>query len=80
MYGRLIMLDKQPVIHTVVVRETWRRIFAKIMLNVKGPEDTMVCQDDQTCAVIKVGIESAVHRVQDIWDENLTTEGCFFFP
>ena len=44
------------------------------MLKAKGPEATMVCQDDQTCLRIKVVIEGAVHEVQFSWDESLTTE------
>ena len=34
----------------------------------------MACQDDQLCDGIKAGIDDAIHRVQAIWDENLTTE------
>ena len=34
----------------------------------------MTFQDDQLCAILKAGIDGAVHGVQDIWDENSTTE------
>ena len=74
MSGRLIALDKQPGLHPVGVGETWRRLFAKIGVKFKGPKATMVCQDDQLCAGLNAGIYGAVYGVQDIWDENSTTE------
>ena len=72
--GRLITLDKQPGIRTVGAGETWRRIFAKIALNVTGPEATMECQDGQLCAGLKALIGGAIHWVQALWDENLSME------
>ena len=79
MSGRLIALDKKSGVHPVGVRETWRYIFANVVLKFTKPEATMACQDDQLCAKLKAGIYGAVNRVQDIWDKNLTTEvwGCF---
>ena len=38
MSGRLIALDKHPGIRPVGVGETWRRLMAKCMLQVMGPE------------------------------------------
>ena len=52
----------------------WRRIFAKILLKVTGPEAIMACQYDQLCAGIKAEIDGAIHGVQALWDENLSTE------
>ena len=72
--GRLFMLDTQPIVCTVGVLETWRRLFDKCVLRVTGPEDTSACQDDNICARIKAGISDAVHGVQYIWDTKLTTE------
>ena len=46
MSGWLIALDKQPGVRPVGVGETWRRLFANIVLKVTGPEATMKCQDD----------------------------------
>ena len=74
MSGRLIALDKKPGVRPIGVGETWWRLFAKIVLKVIGPEATMSCQYDQMCAGLKAGIDGAVHGVQDIWDENSTTE------
>ena len=50
------------------VRETWRGLFANIVLNNTRPEDTMACQDYQLCDRLKVVIDSAVHGVQAIWE------------
>ena len=38
MSGRLIALDKQLGIRPVEVGETWRRMIAKCLLRVAGPE------------------------------------------
>ena len=40
----------------------------------------MAYQDDQLCAVLKAGIDGAVHGVQAIWDEKPTTEDWGFLP
>ena len=74
MSGRLIALDKKPGICLVGVRDTWRHLFAKIVLNVTDPKATMAFQEDHICSGLKSGIDGTVHRVQYIWDEKLTTE------
>ena len=74
MSGRQIALDKQPDIRPDGVKEIWRRLFAKIVLKVTGPDSTMACQDDHLCAGLKAGINGAIHGVRSIWDENLSTE------
>ena len=78
--SRLIRLDKQPDVHPFGVRETWRRLFANIMLKLTGPEATMACQDEHLCAGLKAGIDGAVHGVQAIWDKNLTMEDWRLLP
>ena len=78
MPGRLIEIDKGPGVRPVDVREIWRRLSAKIVLKVMGPESTISCQDDQLCTGPKAGIDGAIHGVQDLWDRNLSTEECFF--
>ena len=70
----LIALDKQPGVHIIVVGETWRLLFVKCVLRVTGPESTKVCQDEHICARLKAGIDGAIHGVQFIWDNKLTTE------
>ena len=74
MSGLLIALEKQPVVRLVGVGETWRHLFANIVLKVTGSEETMECQYEQLCTRIKAGIDGVVHGVQYIWDENSTTE------
>ena len=78
MSGRLIVLDKQTCVRPVGVGETWRRLFANIVHKFTGPEATISWQDDQLCAGLKEVIDGAIHRVQDLWDKNLTTEDCGF--
>ena len=73
MSGHLIALDKHPGMLTVGVRETWRCLFAKIVLKVISTEATMACLDGHTCTRLKVAIDGTVHVVQAIWDKKLTT-------
>ena len=56
MPGRLIDIDKQPGVRPFGVGETWRHLFAKIVLKVTVPESTMACQDDHLCARLKAGL------------------------
>ena len=72
--GHLIVIDKHPGIILVVIVETWRRLFAKCVLRVMGPEATNACKDDHICARLKAGIYGSVHDVQYIWYTNLSTE------
>ena len=44
------------------------------MLKVTGPKATMECQDNQRCDELKVVIDSTVHGVQALWDQDSTTE------
>ena len=74
MSGRLIALDKQPDVRHIGEGETWRRLFANIVLKFTVPEATIACQDDQLCAGINMGIDGVIHRVQALWDENSSTE------
>ena len=55
MSGRMITLDKQPGVRPVGIGETWRVIFARIILKVTGPEATMACQYDQMCSCLDSG-------------------------
>ena len=64
--------------HPVSVGETWRHIFANIVLKVTGTEATIPCHGDQLITWIEVGIDGAVHGIQDIWDKNLAMEDWVF--
>ena len=78
MSGQLIALDKHPGVRPVGIGETWRRLLAQIALKVTGPEEKIVCQDDQLCTVIKARIYEAIHGVQALWDKNSSTEEWYF--
>ena len=78
MSGCIIMIDKKPGVQPVGVGETRRPLFSKIVLKVTGPEATMVCHDEQLCAGLKTGIDSAIHRVQALWNKNSNTKNCTF--
>ena len=54
--GRLIALDKQPNIRPVGVEETWRRMMAKCLLRVAGPEAKAVCGTTQLSGGVEAGI------------------------
>ena len=43
MTGRLIVLDKQPVVHPVGIGETWTRLFSNWVMKVTVPEATNAC-------------------------------------
>ena len=74
MSGHLLALEKQPGVRTVGGGETWRHLFANIVLKVTVPEAIMACQDDHMFARIKAGIYGAIHGVQALWDKQLSTE------
>ena len=78
MYGRLIVLGKQPGVCLVRSGETWRQFFAKCAMEVTEPEATNVFQDDQLCAGLKARIDGDVHGVKYLWDANSSTENWGF--
>ena len=56
MSGRLIALDKQCGIRPVGVEETWRRMMAKFLLSVAGPEAKAACGTTQLAGGVEAGI------------------------
>ena len=56
MSGRLITLDKQPGIRPVGEGETWRRLMAKCLLKVAGPETKAACGTTQLAGGLEAGI------------------------
>ena len=74
MSGRLIALDKQPGIRPVGVGETWRRMMAKCLLRVVGPEAKAACGTTQLTGGVEAGIEGATHAMRVLWEENQTEE------
>ena len=53
---RQIALDKQPGIKPVRVGETWRRLMAKCLLKVVGPETNSACGTTQLVGGLEAGI------------------------
>ena len=53
---RLITLDKQPGIRPVRVGEMWRRLMAKCLLKVAGPEAKSACGTTQLVGGLEAGI------------------------
>ena len=57
---QLIALDKQPGIRPVGVGETRRRMMAKCLLKVAGPEAKTACGTTQLAGGLEAGIEGAI--------------------
>ena len=74
----LIELNKLPGLHLVGIGEMWRHIFSKYVIKVTGSEATHTCRDDHICPGFKAGIDRELHRVQYIWESNLTEEKWIF--
>ena len=70
MSGWLIALYKQPGIRAVGVGETWRRIMAKCLLRVAGPEAKAACGMAQLAGGLEAGIEGAIHAMHVLWDKH----------
>ena len=67
---RMIALDKQPGIRPAGVGETWRRIMAKCLLRVAGPEAKDAYRAIQLAGGVEAGIEGAIHAMRVLWEEH----------
>ena len=74
---RLIALDKRPGVRPIGVCELLRRITAKAVLKVVGPDVEEACGFVQKCSGSPAGLEAAVHAMQRMFDDK-TTEGILF--
>ena len=74
MSGRLIALVKQPGIEPVGVGETWRRMMAKCLLRVAGPEAKAACSTTQLAGGTEAGIEGAINAMHVLWEEHKNEE------
>ena len=72
--GRMIVLDKQPGIRPVGVGETWRRLMAKGLLWVTGPEAKDACGTLQLAIGVEAGTEGAIHAMYFLWGEHSLEE------
>ena len=69
---RLIALDKNPGVRPIGVCEVFRRITTKSILKVVGPDVETACGRIQKCSGLPAGIESAVHAMQQIYEDPST--------
>ena len=74
MNGQLIALDKQPGIRPFGVGGTWRRMMAKCLLKVTGPEAKAAWGTTQLAGGLEAGIEGAIHAMRVPWDEHKKEE------
>ena len=58
-----------PGVRPIGIGETWRRLFAKIILLVAGGDATEACGIDQLCAGLMAGIEGGIHAMQHLWKQ-----------
>ena len=74
MSGRLIALDKQPGIRPVGVGDTWRRLMAKCLLKVVGPEAKSACDTTQLAGGLENRIKGAIHAMRVLFKEHRKEE------
>ena len=74
MSGRLIALDKQPGTRPVGVGDIWRRLMAKCLLKVAGPEAKSACGTNQLAGVLEAKIEGAIHEICVLFEKHRKEE------
>ena len=74
MSGHPIGLDKCPVVRSVGVGETWRRILAKCVLAVIGLEAKEACGTEQLCRELESGIKGRICAVRLLWQQTAQEE------
>ena len=60
---KLIGLDTQPRIITVIISETWCQCFSKFVMGVAGLEAKQVCWGKHLCSGLKAVIEGGIHVI-----------------
>ena len=78
MMCREVTLDKMPGVRPLEIGDIIRRLIAKCVLEVAGPQATDVCGSTNLCAGLKLGCEGAVHRISVLWDELSADENIGF--
>lgn len=69
MANRLVALDKDPGVRPVGIGEIFRRLMAKVVIRVVGPQATMACGNYNLCAGLSAGIEGGVHAAVAAYDK-----------
>ena len=70
MASKLVALDKCPGVRPVGVGEALRRVIGKTVCMITRTDIEEVAGIDQLCAGMKLGIEGAIHAVNDMFNEN----------
>jgi hypothetical protein len=65
----LFGLDKFPGVRPAGAGETWRRLFAKMVLRLVGGEAKEACGINQLCAGLEADIEGRIHAINQLWKE-----------
>ena len=69
---RLIPLDKNPGVRPIGICEVSRRIIGKAVLSIMNPEIQEAAGSLQLCAGQPCGIESAIHAMRSIYEDDET--------
>ena len=76
----LIALEKNPGIRPIEIGEVIRRIIGKAVLKVIRPDIMQVIDNSQLCAGQEAGIESAVHVIDQLFNEESTKAALLIDP
>ena len=68
------LTNKQPGISPVRVGGSWRRLMAKCLILVAGPEAKAACRTTQLAGGVEAGIEGAIHAMRVLWEEHAQEE------
>ena len=62
--GRLIAFDKMPGVRPISIGESWRRLWAKMIIKQTISEAKHACGISELCVGLEAGIEGAIHAMQ----------------
>jgi len=71
--NRLIALDKSPGVQPIGIGETLHRLLGKAICSATHLDIEPLCGSDQLCGGIKSGIEGAIHAMNDLYSQNITS-------